>query len=161
MRSRVTLPSPWELPGCVLSALRDLHPQLDAYVLKDGTVWLLQHVEDRARIQEARTALTLARSEGFDLYNGMVGDHLAAEGWERVGVLPHEHGYSAEAAVRMASRVLRVTEAEIRAFEWQTKMAERDMAEARATVLSRRIRGDANSDWGWAHRGRKSFARVM
>lgn len=159
VRSRVPLPAVVDFPQPVLRALRLLDPMLDGYVLPDGRVWILQLVPDRARILEGRKLL-LAMKEDHDQWEPAYAASLMAEGFWLLGELPFLEGTSAGAAVRLASKVLNVTQDKLNKT-MRARRSEADSSEAAErmrSVLSDRIRSSARSDWARSFRARRTFS---
>ena len=156
-RTRVVLPVAHDLPAGLLPALRLVDPMLDAYVLRDGNLWILQQQPNRGRIQAGREILTLERTDQLEDYLGLnVEAHLMAQGFALIGHLaPHE--FSIDRAVESAQRTLGRSEADMEYERLRIKLAS-DPAkkhEQRRLWFRERLAAEGRGLWAWAYRGRR------
>lgn len=162
VRSHVDLPSIAEIPDDVLRKLRLLDPELDAYVVSGGDVWLLHRQADKGRIHEGQKILLQDRyeeHEGYLEFN--VSAHLMAQGFALLDVFPFHRGTSAGFMERAAQQVLYKTESDMKVENALAVLEANSTAQAerRAKVIQERIRSDAKHDHAWAYRGRRNFTR--
>lgn len=162
VRSRIPLlfGAAVEYPLDVLRELRQVHRHIDATVLPDGAVWVVQWREDVARVQEGRKMLADCKRDGFQPDRTEL---LAAAGYELLIALqgePRGRMFSAGYLIPILSRQMNLTASEIRAAEKKRREEANGIAQARRRVvtLNDRITSHSRSDWGWAHRGRRSVS---
>lgn len=159
-RSRVTIPSVCQPSPDVLREIRAFDDKLDLHILPNGLVWLLYKSDVGERIDEGRKQLAHAKEDGLAPERSSM---LMAAGFELLSEESFEHGSSAGHLILVAQQKLAASKREIEQ-EIARRVAESD-GSADLTrgiqVVRNRIRADAVSDWKWAHRGKKSFAKVM
>lgn len=159
VRSRLPglVPACVEYPLDVLRELRGVHRDIDALILPHGEIWIVQWREDVPRVLEGRKALCDAKVQECQPDRTEI---LQAAGYELLIVTGGQRGLSAGHLIPILSRQMTVTASDLRG-----KMrANRDEvngindAKRREAVLRDRIRSNSNSDWRWAHRGRRGFS---
>lgn len=146
----------------MLRELRAIDPQLDAFIVRSGDVWLLQRQEDRGRIVGGREAIIADRAEQIEDYIGLnVQARLSAQGFALLAILPFHEGTSCGAAVAAVSRVLRRTERDVEddGLETRRAMSPEVLALKRLRTIRERIATDALFNWKWAYRGKRHFTR--
>ncbi len=130
---------------------------VDATILPDGMVWVVQWREDVARVVEGRKMLLDCKRDGFQPDRTEL---LAAAGYELLLAVERSRGLQAGYVIPIVSRQMNLTASEIRETNRRHREEANGVAQARRRVvtLNDRIQSSSRSDWGWAHRGRRSVS---
>ena len=158
--SRVAIPSLEEPPPDVLREIREWNPKLDLHILPQGRVWLLLKSDIGSRIDEGRKQLAAAKEDGLAPERSSM---LMAAGFELLSEETYLRAQSSSYLIRVADQKLSASKKQIE-MEINRRAAESDGTMDKLNglgVLREKIRSEAVSDWKWAHKGKKSFARVM